>query len=186
MNQLFTFVTLMVLLTGCATSQSKPATLISRQSSDQPIPFYGITRVPVDVHVAWSPPDDFSPAGFNVYYGVDPDLENSTMVPVGTTTNTVVTSLAGGTQYYFAVTDFDWFGEESSLSEIVPYTTPLKLDVTFAFDTIVTNITLQESADLKHWSTLDATSTNGVYRIVPRVGIPMEFFRAIGQSTGAL
>lgn len=176
----------LIFLLGCVTRPQpkvKMVSALSRQSTIQVFPFAGITRVPQDVHVAWSPPVDFSPAGFNVYYGVDPDLESSTMIPVGTTTNTVVTSLAGGTQYYFAVTDFDGFGDESDLSQIVPYTTPLKLDITFTFNGAATNVVIQQSTNLNNWSTFDATATNGVYRINAPQDIPVVFYRAMAQST---
>ena len=61
-------------------------------------------------------------SGYRVYFGTAPGTYLQPLgqgISVGNVTAYTVTGLAGGTRYYFAVTDFDSLGQESSYSNEV-------------------------------------------------------------------
>jgi hypothetical protein len=62
--------------------------------------------------------------GYRVYMGTS-SSNMSQLTDVGKATTDTVTSLADGTTYYFAVTDYDTSGTESGYSNQVAFTTPV-------------------------------------------------------------
>jgi hypothetical protein len=184
-----------LLLIGCAGSPiktphasltRKPSATIDTLAQSEVVaaPLGGVTRVPRDVRLEWDPvsdTDDYRIGAYTVYYSIDPDLYNAAVVPLGITTNVVVSNLVSGVEYYFSVSDSTVEGVESDLSPIIPYAPPLRLDLTFVFPAIVSNVVVQATQDLQNWSNIDARETNGVYRIDPDPEIPLAFYRAMGN-----
>lgn len=74
----------------------------------------------------WNPSTEPSAVGYRVYYGTAPrtyQQPHGSGVSVGGTSY-LVTGLAGGTRYYFAVTNYDDAGNESDFSEEVSKVIP--------------------------------------------------------------
>ena len=72
--------------------------------------------------LAWDAVTAPSLGGYRVYFGTAPGTYLQPLgqgISVGNVTAYTVTGLAGGTRYYFAVTDFDSLGQESSYSNEV-------------------------------------------------------------------
>ena len=59
-------------------------------------------------------------SGYKIHYGTSPDALNQ-VVDVGSTNSYTISNLPSGT-YYFAVTDYDASGKESSLSNVMSKT----------------------------------------------------------------
>lgn len=79
----------------------------------------GDNRVDID----WDKNPERDVAGYNVYYAYS---YNGKYTPIGTTQNTyfIDNGASNGTTYYYAVTAFDFNGNESDLSKDVIYDTP--------------------------------------------------------------
>jgi fibronectin type 3 domain-containing protein len=97
----------------------------------QPAPPTGLTATvasSTEVDLSWTAPTGIPAASYNVYKGPSSGNEDtSTTVnpnPITTGTTFQVTGLSPSTTYYFAVTAVDRGGNESSLSDDVPATTP--------------------------------------------------------------
>ena len=75
------------------------------------------------VTLAWNPDAGTNIAGYKIYYGVASRTYTNTN-NVGNVTNATITSLIGGTIYYFAATAVDTSGLESDYSTEVVYTNP--------------------------------------------------------------
>jgi hypothetical protein len=75
------------------------------------------------VTFAWNQSPDTNVIGYNLYYGVTSDTYTN-QTNVGNATNTTVSGLAGGVTYYFAVTAYDSFGQESAYSPEISYLAP--------------------------------------------------------------
>ena len=75
------------------------------------------------VTLAWQPSSDTNVTGYNVYYGAVSHVYPN-MISVGNVTNATVNGLVGGTIYYFAVTAYDNFGDESDFSDEIAYLMP--------------------------------------------------------------
>src|SRR5437773_99849 len=72
--------------------------------------------------LAWDAVTVPSLSGYRVYFGTAPGTYLQPVgqgISVGNVAGYTVTGLAGGTRYYFAVTDFDTLGNESSYSNEV-------------------------------------------------------------------
>src|SRR5204862_367041 len=72
--------------------------------------------------LAWDAVTAPSLSGYRVYFGTAPGTYLQPLgqgISVGNVTAYTVTGLAGGTRYYFAVTDFDSLGQASSYSNEV-------------------------------------------------------------------
>ena len=75
------------------------------------------------VDLAWDASTNSGVAGYNVYYG-NASRSYANQVPAGTNLSAVVSSLAAGNTYYFAVTAVDPLGNESDFSNEISYSIP--------------------------------------------------------------
>ena len=75
------------------------------------------------VTMAWSPSADTNVTGYNLYYGVTSGTYTN-KTNVGSATNATVSGLIAGVTYYFAVTAYDAFGQESAYSSEISYLVP--------------------------------------------------------------
>lgn len=73
-----------------------------------------------NVIVSWNPNTEPDLAGYKVYYGTEPG-EYTTSIDVGNVTQREVSGLEMGGTYYFAVTAYDFNGNESAPSTEVVY-----------------------------------------------------------------
>jgi len=72
--------------------------------------------------LAWDSVTALNLSGYRIYFGTAPGTYLQSVgqgISVGNVTAYIVTGLASGTRYYFAVTDFDALGQESSYSNEV-------------------------------------------------------------------
>ena len=72
--------------------------------------------------LAWDAVTIPNPSGYRVYFGTASGTYLQSIgqgISVGNVTTYTITGLASGTRYYFAVTDFDTLGMESSYSNEV-------------------------------------------------------------------
>jgi hypothetical protein len=76
------------------------------------------------VTLAWNPDAGTNIAAYKIYYGVASRTYTNTN-NVGNVTNATISSLIGGTVYYFAATAVDTLGLESDYSAEVVYTNPV-------------------------------------------------------------
>jgi Big-like domain-containing protein/fibronectin type III domain protein len=76
------------------------------------------------VSLAWNAVPSASVDGYVLYYGVASG-SYSMSVDVGNYTTAAVSGLAEGTKYYFAVTAYDVYGQESTFSNEVNYQIPV-------------------------------------------------------------
>ncbi len=178
-----------LLVAGCAAStapsSSRPLSLVSRQSFDEPIlppvtTIPSVFIVPKDTTVAWTDPES-TPLYYNIYYGLS-SRDYDTQIPAGTNVQSVLTNLVGGRTYYFAVTAQNDFGTESDFSNEAVYTVPLDIDMVFYFNDPVTNAVIQSSSDLSTWKDCFTTQTNGMFRVSVNLLEPITFYRALGVS----
>jgi hypothetical protein len=75
------------------------------------------------VTVAWDANAEPDLAGYKVHYGLA-SLAYTTHIDVGKTVSRTLDGLAAGTRYYFAVTAYDGYGNESGYSSEISATTP--------------------------------------------------------------
>lgn len=191
MNRHSIFAIFIILLVGCAsrtiTPAKNPVTLLQIQSRSEAIeiPPPAITRVPQNVYLRWVPPpepDASQIASYNLYYATSPDFCGMSIIPLGNVTNSAVTDLVGGVQYYFAVTDISTNGYESDFSPVLPYVPRLVMDLMFAFNQPVTNVVLQASPDLIHWQDLGVIPTNGIWRVTADTNFPVMIYRSAATT----
>jgi hypothetical protein len=76
-----------------------------------------------NVGLAWDPTLDPTIAGYRLYEGTSSGVYTQE-IEVGNTTATLVSNLADGQTYFFAVTAYNAAGAESSPSNEVSYTAP--------------------------------------------------------------
>jgi len=123
-----------------------------------------IAKAVSSVSLEWSPNTDPSVAGYNVYYGAA-SRAYTNVVDVGTSPTTEVGGLVEGGTYYFAVTAYDDFGDESDYSVETVYIVPGYLTLTpgtnpgdpfqVRFPVAPSHwYELQVSTDLRNWSTI--------------------------------
>jgi hypothetical protein len=72
------------------------------------------------VNLAWDASGDTGIAAYNIYYGTSSHSYQN-QVLTGTNLSAVISGLAGGKTYYFAVTEVDSFGNESAYSNEISY-----------------------------------------------------------------
>lgn len=175
-----------ILLAGCA-SQTVPlkktsVTLVIRQSQSQsevvlpPL----ITRVPQEVRLAWNPSSDSDVTNYSICYGTESHCYTH-VIYAGLETNCIAINLVGGLAYYFAAMAEDAQGFGSDFSPELVYVPKTVMDLLFAFDQPVANVTLQTSSDFVRWQDLGTTPTNGTWRVTPDPSIPATFYR--GKAT---
>jgi len=99
--------------------------------------FLGLTLNAASILVSWNANTEPDLAGYKVYYGEDPGIYGDP-VTVGIVESTLIDiNPAVGQDYYFAVSAFDYSGNESSLSaegscfvpDSMPPSTPTILEV---------------------------------------------------------
>lgn len=145
-----------------------------------------------NVSLIWEASADPSVVGYNIYYGgQNGNYTNTTSV--GNSTNAVVSGLVEGSTYYFAVTAYDAYGDESPFSNQISYIVPGILDITLgATSTNPAAIRfpvssgqqyqLQASEDLESWTTIwqgVATSNIWLEYDDPQTGLPQRFYRVV-------
>jgi len=128
----------------------------------------GIAKASSSVDLAWDGNPDPSVVGYNVYYGgASGDYTN--VISVGDVTNANIGGLTEGKTYYFAVTAYDSYGDESAFSAETIYIVPGWLNLTpgtIASGTAEIQFPvapghlyqLQESPDMRNWSTIWQTT----------------------------
>ncbi|HXT10430.1 MAG TPA: fibronectin type III domain-containing protein [Candidatus Angelobacter sp.] len=124
----------------------------------------GAAKAASGVVLAWNANPDPSVVGYNVYFG-GTSGNYTNMFSAGDVTNTMVNGLAEGKTYYFAVTAYDAFGDESGFSAETIYIVPGWLRMTprvastdpvhIQFPVASGHVyQLQESTNLRNWSTI--------------------------------
>ncbi len=84
---------------------------------------WGARLYAASVTVSWEANSETDLAGYTIYYGTS-SRDYAHKVVVGNQTSYRVTGLKAGTRYYFAVTAFDFSGNESAFSEEVSVNIP--------------------------------------------------------------
>lgn len=141
--------------------------------------------------VNWAPfqwkENDANAVAYNLYYGSLYPHEYDQVISGITNLSCVVSNLMPGTTYYLAATAVDTMGDESDFSDEYVYVMPTVLEMGFAFDPSVTNVSVQSSTDLMTWQPSNARPrTNGLWRVDVDPAFPVEFYRGIGQVAPAL
>jgi len=149
-----------------------------------------IAKAASSVSLEWAPNTDPAVAGYNVYYGgVSRDYTNA--ISAGNSTQAVVEGLVEGQSYYFAVTAYDVFGDESDYSGETVYIVPGWLTLTqgatpgdpmhIQFPVASGHwYELQSSGDLQNWNTVwqvTGVSNTWVQFDVPVNNSVAQFFR---------
>jgi predicted RNA-binding protein with TRAM domain len=125
---------------------------------------YGIAKGASSAALQWNPNTDPSVTGYNLYYG-GATRAYTNMLPVGDTTSATVEGLVEGKTYFFAVTAYDFNGDESDYSAETVYIVPGFLVITPGTnpgDPIRVQFPvapahwyeLQVSGDLRSWTTV--------------------------------
>lgn len=144
------------------------------------------------VSLSWNPSPDPSVVGYNLYYGAASD-DYTNVISVGNATNAVVLGLTGGDTYYFAVTAYDAYGDESDFSNQISYLVPGILTINAAVTpagamqimfpvAVGQNYQLQVSEDLNSWTTIlqgSATSNAWVEFEDTQTGLTQRFYRLV-------
>jgi hypothetical protein len=89
----------------------------------------GDTGTNASVTLEWDPDTDPDAVGYNLYYG-GASQTYTNMVAVGDATNTTISNLLPGVQYFFAATAIDIVGLESDFSNEMSCQVPAELVVT--------------------------------------------------------
>jgi hypothetical protein len=147
------------------------------------------------VMLGWNPSPDPTVTGYKIYYGGSSRVYTNA-IDVGNVTNATITGLKAGVVYYFAATTYDAARLESAFSVEVPYLVssravlylqiiksngiPVSLVIT-ANGMVPNQWTLQSSRDLRTWTAI-AQGTNLAVNVLAAInGMPVQFFRLIGQ-----
>ena len=144
------------------------------------------------VTLAWDASPDTHVVGYNLYYGVASGTY-TTEINVGTVTSATVTGLTAGVTYYFAVTAYDSFGQESDYSSEISYLVPApgpNLQISRAptgqFTLTVTGLTGQTyqilaSPDLTTWTVIGTVIVgaggSGSFTDTNAANFPQSFYR---------
>jgi hypothetical protein len=153
---------------------------------------YGIAKGASSASLQWNSNPDPSVTGYNVYYG-GATRAYTNMLSVGNTTNAEVGGLIEGRTYFFAVTAYDSFGNESDYSAETAYLVPGFLVLTpgtHPGDPIRVQFPvapahwyeLQVSGDLRSWTTVWQTlgvSNNWVEFDAPVATTGAQFYRLV-------
>jgi hypothetical protein len=144
------------------------------------------------VSLQWMPNPDPSVVGYNVYYG-GASHDYTFVYSAENSTNAVIDGLVEGQTYYFAVTAYDEFGDESDYSDETVYIVPGYLTMTpgsnpgdpFQIQFPVApehTYELQASWNLTDWKTIwevAGESNTWVEYDVPVTDAAAQFFRVI-------
>jgi len=145
------------------------------------------------VSIQWTPNTDPSVAGYNVYYGGSSRNYTNVLSTANNSSAVTVGGLVEGQTYYFAVTAFDAFGDESDLSDEAQFIVP-------GFLTLAPSATpggtahiqfpvtqghwyeLQASKDLVSWTTIwqvTGVINTWVQFDAPSTGSGSQFYRVV-------
>ena len=152
-----------------------------------------IAKAVSSVSLEWSPNIDPSVAGYNVYYGGESRNYTNTITVEGNFASANIGGLVEGKTYYFAVTAYDVFGDESDYSDETVYIVPGFLTLTpgtnpgdplhIRFPVAPLSwYELQVSEDLENWSTIwqvVGVTNAWVQFDVPVTGSASQFFRTV-------
>ena len=144
------------------------------------------------VSLEWNPSTDSAVIGYNVYYGGSSGVYTN-VISTDNITNAVISGLIEGDTYYFAVTAYDVYGDESAFSNEISYIVPGILAINpgatsggpFQIRFPVApgqQYQLQASEDLQTWTTiLQSTAvSNGWLEVQdPQTGLPQRFYRLV-------
>jgi hypothetical protein len=84
---------------------------------------FGAHLLANDVTLAWDPAPIPNVAGYNLYYGTISGAY-AQKIEVGNSTSAIVPNLTEGRTYFFAVTDYNALGAESTPSNEISFTIP--------------------------------------------------------------
>lgn len=152
----------------------------------------GTAKAISSVNLQWDGNPDPTVTGYNVYYG-SATRSYTNQLSVGDTTNATVSGLVEGNTYYFAVTAYDAFGDESDFSGETVYVVPGYITLTPGMNPgdplrvqfpVATGhwYELQMSSDLQNWSTIwEVTGVANQWMEVdePSTDPGPEFFRVV-------
>lgn len=134
----------------------------------------------------WDYDDPSLVSSYNLYYSTSPSAYDQVITGITNFYGTI-SNMVPGTTYYLAASAVGTDGTESDLSSQYVFVMPATLEIAFAFDQSVTNVSVQSSTDLMTWQASNARPrTNGLWRADVDSSIPVEFFRGIGQVVPAL
>lgn len=74
-------------------------------------------------NLSWQPSPDTNAIGYNLYYGVS-SRDYTHIISSGNNTKATVSGMVEGTTYFFAVTAYDSYGNESDYSSEISYSVP--------------------------------------------------------------
>lgn len=171
-----TLLCLLALVISSTPQPTKTVPVVRKTLQSIVAPAGSVTLVTKDISLSWNAAtntDTLTVTGYNLYYGMESRFDNdgtwpsnySNVIQLGNATNTPVLGLRGATTYYFAAAAIDQNGGVGDLSDEAIYTTPLVMDVVFAFSQPVTNVFLQWSPDFNQWIDLGTIPTNGTWRV---------------------
>lgn len=152
----------------------------------------GVAKSASTVSIDWTPNTDPSVIGYNVYYG-GASRTYTNVLDAGNTNNTNVGGLVEGQTYFFAVTAYDAFGDESDFSDETVFLVPGYLKVvpganpgdptTIQFPVAQNHwYELQESTDLRSWTTIwqvTGVINTWVQFSAPASGTGTQFYRVV-------
>jgi hypothetical protein len=145
-----------------------------------------------NVTLAWDGNSEPNISGYKVYYG-RVSQTYPFVIDAGSNTTQVISNLEDGITYYFAVTAYDAFGQESDFSGEIPYTIPLQSIRTLADGSLrirfqgvparTYRVEYTESLTEPNWKTLGirAAGSNGSLEIIdqPTAASPARFYRSV-------
>jgi hypothetical protein len=152
----------------------------------------GLAKGVSSVSLQWNPNTDPSVVGYNLYYGgVSRGYTN--VMDLGNATNAIVDELTEGKTYFFAITAYDAYGDESDYSDETVYIVPGFLVLTFGAipgGSVRTQFPvasghwyeLQSSPNLQSWTTIQkvlGNTNNWVEYDPPATNKGPQFFRLI-------
>ncbi len=152
----------------------------------------GVAKGGSTVSVEWTPNSDPSVVGYNVYYG-GASRNYTNVLSAGNTNNLSVDGLDEGQTYFFAVTAFDAFGDESDFSAEFVFIVPGFLTLTpganpgdptrIQFPVAQDHwYELQASSDLVSWTTIwqvTGVTNTWVEFDTPVSGTGSQFYRVV-------
>jgi hypothetical protein len=142
------------------------------------------------VLLSWDASPDPSVVGYNVYYGTGSG-NYTNIVNVGGASFTTIPGIVEGKTYYFAVTAFDLFGQESVFSNEVNYTGVIQPAVV-SISVVNGVVSLTGTGSTGHVYEIQATTNFVLWQVIgiqtagasgtfsftpPAENYPMQFFR---------
>jgi hypothetical protein len=176
-----TFLCVVLALTGCKALDKKiiqesaaPMPLLQRSGRDSVAPpSASIELLPsAQITLQWMYDDLSIIDGFHIYCGQLSHEYSDQMITVGPVLQGTVPDLVPNQPYYFAVTAFDDFGDESDFSPELEADAPQLLLLTFPEAGA-----LQASTDLVNWQARAGQLANGSWTVRFHPDQPAEFFR---------